>query len=217
MGTNELLQVLGGGGNAYDVRTIDVAMKERLRESLEQLGRDPSLFGLSEADVLIALGKERDMLSPFGLLMKIVGYALRYAGVNLGSLMILLCVGYTGKRVGEGLYGIVKRFFGAAVPVVARDAESGGTRLLDEGDFFNVTDFLTTLLPAPVERMLNKVVEQIGGGAASGGSPSSGSGNIRVSAAEPGDPIQGVINSLTALSDADFETAVASSVNSRAK
>lgn len=176
---NQTQGLLGGGGAV--VRTINSAGKARLLDSISVISADASRSGITDGELLIALGRGRPELDPFAIFCKVHGNLTHFMGPTLslivytaGALSLFkLLADFTGTA-GDWLVGVVEKYW----PFFAAGAGlAGGAFLLfrdespangKEREFSirravvsSISRFVLGFFPAPIAGVIDGLSDEI--------------------------------------------------------
>lgn len=233
-----ITQITSRGDGRYAAVDVDVAMANNVKEALAQVGSNPELYGISEGELLLAIGKDRDMLSPFGIMCSVQGNMCKYLGGTIGSVLVLFSLIFTVQYCAQRGIALVERlykFIGSLFPSsLTRDTPSTASAVVEDSDAgsLSLPTFMSMIIPAPIAAMFTNFASQIDSGsgstvhASSGGSGAGqqaytqGGGGSSGVISEIGSLLQsgaGLINAISALTDEEFDQVVKAQYDARTK
>lgn len=155
--------------------TVNEVRKGQVNRALEQIGQTQGAYGLSDGELILALGKGRDMLDPFGAFCAVFGRLIHAFGsfvvllLTVASLVTLLS---RLAQVGANLYGWLKKMVtenwillsaGAAALggvgwLMSKDEERDGASIGSNA----LMGFVLGCLPAPISAIVNVALGELG-------------------------------------------------------
>jgi len=143
-------------------------------EVFEEASRNSEDLGMSDADILTALGRGRDDLDPFGIICRVLGTIMRLIGplltaIILGISLVLFVrmVANQIARLGSWLKSVASNipFLGSFFSVASAIMKDEQRMYDDNAENLAgaaLGAMIETAIPMPVWRGLNLVVDQLG-------------------------------------------------------
>jgi len=152
-------QIVPNGDGGYTIKEVNSVGKAKVLDALKDLGERCEAQGITEGEILLALGERREWFSPFGAWCKVHGYMMRFLGTSATCLISLFGLFQAALFVKEKAMTL-QEWVKEKVGGIFFDGDTTATKGGVQHDLSKITGkqlygIVTGIMPTPIMMALN--------------------------------------------------------------
>lgn len=151
--------------NGAIISSVEAGIKEQICSQLRALSSRAADAGVNDGDLLVALGKDRDLLDPFGIFCGFYGHSMRYLGTTVMALVSILGTLVLVEKAARSAASFGQWLLEKAVALFPQVAPYAGF-LTGNSDVARITAesakrLITGFLPTPIWMAAGPILDEL--------------------------------------------------------